>query len=429
MNNTKLPKMQKAARLLTAWCASLLILGCTQDPALLEAPGSLEVTDYRDLPQSEASLKEVTQGLDAPWGFDWLPNGDILVTERFGTLRLIRDGQLVTESISGMPEVFASGQGGLLDITVHPDFAENNFVYFSYAHGSQEQNRLRVSRATLQGMRLENEEVIFEVAQTKSGTQHYGSRFQWMPDKTLLISVGDGGNPPITYNGELIREQAQNLTSHLGKVVRIRDDGSVPEDNPFTGRPDVLPEIWTYGHRNIQGITFDSDRNQVLVSEHGSKGGDEVNQTRAGLNYGWPLASFSTEYDAFSTPISPDRTLPNTENPVAVWTPTIAPSELVYYTGSAYENYQGDVFLAAMLLRENTSILAYADSPAGAILRLNTTTEGQRVPESLISLGDYRVRSIEQGPDGFLYALTDATGRQTRAGTNAGALWRIESFN
>jgi glucose/arabinose dehydrogenase len=386
-----------------------------------------EVTDYRDLTTREALVTEVASQLDAPWAFTWLPSGGILVTERFGSLRMVRDGELQAETISGVPEVFSNGQGGLLDVAVHSNFTENNFVYLSYAHGSNEGNRLRVARAELNDMNLENLEVIFEVGETKTGNQHFGSRFAWLPDNTLLFSVGDGGNPPLEYNGELIREQAQNLSAHLGKIIRINDDGSIPDDNPFIGRPDVNPEIYSYGHRNVQGIDYDASNNRVLASEHGSKGGDELNGIQAGENYGWPLTTFATEYDAFGTPISENQTLPGVQNPLAVWTPTIAPAEVVVYNGPEY-SATGDVFVAGMLLRDNTTIAAYAFRPAGGIFRLHTNEQGQIFDQTLINVGDVRVRSIAEGPDGYLYALTDTTDRQSRPGENAGRIVRIDSW-
>ncbi|MEM9542880.1 MAG: PQQ-dependent sugar dehydrogenase [Cyanobacteria bacterium P01_E01_bin.42] len=393
----------------------------------LASKGPTAVTDYRELPSRDATLTKIADGLDAPWAFTWLPNGDMLVSERFGTLRIVKDGVL-SEPISGVPDVFAAGQGGLLDISLHPQFAENRYVYLSYAHGTQEGNQLRVTRAELNGMTLENPENIFEVAQTKTGASHYGSRFQWLPDGTLLLSVGDGGNPPTEYDGKLIREQAQYLTAHLGKIIRINDDGTIPADNPFASRPDVRPEIWSYGHRNVQGITYDTEGERLIASEHGSKGGDELNLVLPGQNYGWPLATYSTEYDARGTLISPDQTLPDAEDPIAVWTPTIAPSDIVYYTGDRYGEWKGDLFLAAMLLRSDASIRAYMSSPAGAVLRLETDSEGNITAQERIKVGEVRVRDIDQGPDGFLYVLTDSTSRQSRAGAKSGTLWRIEPF-
>jgi glucose/arabinose dehydrogenase len=388
--------------------------------ALIPLP---EPTDYRNVPVRTASVETIATDFDAPWSFTWLPGGDLLVTERFGTLvRVSADGS--RQSVTGTPKVFSAGQGGLLDVTVHPAFAENQWVYLSYATGDAEGNRLEVARGQLRGNTLENLETIFSVGEAKTGSQHFGSRFVWLPDGTLVFSVGDGGNPPLEYNGTLIREQAQDLTAHLGKTIRLNDDGSIPNDNPFVGRPDVNPEIYSFGHRNIQGLAYDTTQDRILASEHGSKGGDEFNEIRPGANYGWPLTTFSTEYDSFSTEIAPNRTLPGVVNPLLVWTPTVAPSEVVVNEGDRYGD-QADIFMAAMLLRSNTTIAAYAFRPAGAVLQLTREGEGRLSNSALISLGDVRVRSIELGPDGFLYALTDTTGRQSRPGTNAGAIVRI----
>lgn len=385
----------------------------------------VSVSDWRDFSTVEATTTMLVEWLDAPWGFVFLPKGNILVTERFGSLLLI-DSEWNAQEITWVPEVFAGGQWGLLDVTIHPGFTNNNYVYLSYAHGNEEWNRLRVARGVLNNLSLEDVEVIFEVAQTKNWAQHFWSRFQWLPDGTLVFSVGDGGNPPTSYNGELIREQAQNLTAHLWKTIRINDDGSIPDDNPFIGRPDVRQEIYTYWHRNIQGIGYDASRGRLIASEHGSKGGDELNHIQAGANYGWPRVTYATEYDMAGTPIAEAQTAPEYEDPLVVWTPTIAPSEVVYNDGDQYPDWQGNLFVAAMLLRANNTIGAYASSPAGAVLRLMMDAEGNVVSQERILVWDVRVRSIELGPDGYLYVLTDSTWRQSRPGANAGTLLRIE---
>ncbi len=377
-------------------------------------------TDYRTLSDRVATLSLVTDKLDAPWAFSWLPSGEILVSERFGTLRKVRDGTLLAEPVSGVPEVFRDGQGGLLDVTVHPNFEQNNYVYLSYAHGYEEQNRLRVARGELRGITLQNVKVIFEVAQTKSGGQHFGSRFAWLPDNTLVFSVGDGGNPPTEYNGELIRNQAQNLSTHFGKIIRINDDGTIPSDNPFVDRPDVLAEIFSYGHRNVQGIAYDSALKRLVASEHGSKGGDELNVLREGENYGWPLATFATEYSPPGRAISPFNSIEEAIDPIIAWTPTIAPSSLVHFTSDRYgADYKNNFFVAAMLLRESDSIISYIGSPPGAIIRITSDREGNVTGQTRIMVGDVRVRSIGQGPDGYLYVLTDKKG-SVAPGSQAG---------
>ncbi|WP_199221044.1 PQQ-dependent sugar dehydrogenase [Coraliomargarita sinensis] len=404
-----------------------LIVGCSlwlRKPAW-ETDGSVAVTDHRELPNRKAATTVIVSGLDAPWGFDWLPNGDILLSERFGSLRIIRDGELDPQPIGGIPEIYISGQGGLLDVIVHPRFDENQLIYLSYSAGSDAANRLQVLRAELRDGELANAEVIFKVVNPKSGGQHFGSRFAWLPDETLLFSVGDGGNPPAEYGNALIREQAQSLDEHFGKILRIHDDGAIPSDNPYVDAPGVLPEIWSLGHRNVQGLTYDSIHQRVLASEHGSQGGDELNAIHSGANYGWPRTTYAREYDLTSTLITPHQALPDFREPEVVWTPSIAPSGLVAYTGSRYENAVGDVFLAAMLLRANKTILAYIPSPAGAILRLKADETGGFPAQEKIRIGAVRVRDIGQGPDGFLYVLTDTTDFPAEPGMQAGTLLRI----
>ena len=386
------------------------------------------ISDYREFSSKQASFSKITDGLDAPWAFTWTPNWDILITEKFWSLQLFEARSWNMKEISWVPEVFASWHGWLLDITLHPNFSENNHIYLSYAHGTEEWNTLRVWRFDLIDNTLKNYTPIFETAQTKTWSSHFGSRFAWLPDNTLLFSVWDGWNPPTSYNGELIREQAQYLNSHLWKIIRVNDDGSVPEDNPYASRPDALPEIWSYGHRNSQWITFDTVHERVLASEHGSKWGDELNQLLSGQNYGWPKATFSTEYSAFSTPISESTSIAWAIDPLVAWSPTIAPSSLFVYSWDTYwEEVVWDIFVAGMLLRSSTSLTAYTSSPAGAIIHLTTDDSWDIISQSLIDVWEFRVRSIAEGPDGYLYVLTDATWSQQKWGKN-GALFKIEEL-
>jgi glucose/arabinose dehydrogenase len=331
------------------------------------------------------------QGLEHPWGMAWLPSGDILITERPGQLRRVRDGQLAPDPIAGVSKVFDSGQGGLLDISLHPRFEENRRVYFTYAHGNTIANRTRVATAVLIGSRLKNWQVIFEVASSKIGGQHFGSRLLWLPDETLLVSIGDGGNPPVRQEGEWIRKQAQNRQSHLGKILRFKDDGSVPPDNPFVNSADVRPTIWSYGHRNIQGLAYDPIRSMVWASEHGALGGDELNLIQAGRNYGWPTVTFSREYFDGSK-ISPHTSKPGMVDPVAVWMTAIAPSGLVVYSGTQFKKWRGDLFVGGLKSQD--------------IRRIDLNEAGQIVGQSALRIGQ-RVRDVRQGPDGLLYVLTD----------------------
>ncbi len=386
----------------------------------------ISVSDYRNFDMREVTTSTIVDNLDAPWAFAFLLDGDILVTERFGALQLIQDGN-ITE-VNWLPEVYTRGQWWLLDITIHPNFVQNNYIYLSYAHGTEEANRLRVVRARLNETGIESTEIIFESAQTKNGSSHFGSRFARLPDNTLVFSVGDWGNPPIRYNDELIRKQAQYLSSHLGKIIRINDDGSIPENNPFVGRPDVQQEIFSYGHRNIQWLAYDTTRNRLIASEHGSKWWDELNQIVPGGNYWRPEVSYATEYNATWTPISEEQSRPEFVDPLAVWTPTVAPSSVVVYSGKQYPDLQWDIFLAAMLLREDNSFAAYASRPAGEVFRLDTDDSWNIINQYRISVWNVRVRSIGLWLDGYLYVLTDGTSLQNRPGVNKGSLIRIDTI-
>lgn len=332
----------------------------------------------------------VFDSLEHPWGMAWLPDGSMLITERAGRLRLVRDGVLDPNPIPGVPALFAENQGGLLDIAVHPNFEVNRLVYFTYSHGTTSANRTRIARATFDGEALSDWQVIFEVAQTKPRGQHFGSRLAWLADGTLLASIGDGGNPPIELEGELIRQQAQNVGSHLGKIVRLNDDGSVPTDNPFVDDPGAEPAVWSYGHRNIQGLTVNPTTNQVWASEHGSRGGDEVNRVNGGANHGWPVATHSREYSGGL--ISPEQSLPGMVDPVVIWTPSIAPSGLAVYTGNRFPEWQGDLFAGGLVSQD--------------IRHIELDASGNVANEASIAIGQ-RVREVQQGPDGLLYVLTD----------------------
>jgi aldose sugar dehydrogenase len=335
-------------------------------------------------------VSTVLRGLENPWAMVWLPNGDMLITERPGRLRLVRDNKVVA-SIAGLPQVFASGQGGLLDIALHPKFEQNKFVYLTYSHGNNSANRTRVARGVLNGNALEKLEVLFEVSQSKSGGQHFGSRLLFLPDGTFLASFGDGGNPPASLEGGFIRLQAQNLQSRLGKIVRLRDDGTIPADNPYRNQKADL-SLYSIGHRNIQGMAYDPVSKRIWATEHGAQGGDETNLVKAGENYGWPVATHSNEY--FGPPVSSNKSLPGMLDPKWIWTPSIAPSGLAVYTGKQFPQWQGDLFAGG---------LRSAD-----IKRLEVDNNGNITKQTDINIGS-RVRDVRQGPDGNLYVLTDQT--------------------
>ncbi|MDX2097696.1 MAG: PQQ-dependent sugar dehydrogenase [Leptolyngbyaceae cyanobacterium bins.59] len=332
----------------------------------------------------------VLKGLEHPWGMAWMPDGTMLITERPGRVRMVRNGVLDPTPIAGVPPVLAEGQGGLLDVALHPRFAQNRLVYLTYAHGTRDANRTRVARARLDGKALRDLKVIFEVSQVKSGQQHFGSRLLWMPDGTLLVSIGDGGNPPVQLNGDLIRKQAQNLKSHLGKIIRLNDDGSVPRNNPFANNPNAVPVIWSYGHRNIQGMAFDPGTKRVWITEHGARGGDEMNLVEAGRNYGWPIVTYSREY--FGPEITQERSRPGMVSPRFVWTPATAPSGLTVYRGDRFPQWKGHLFAGGLVSRD--------------VRRIEVDQTGKVVNQEVIEIGQ-RVRDVRQGPDGLLYILTD----------------------
>ena len=332
----------------------------------------------------------ILEGLQRPWSMAWLPDGNILITERPGRLRIVRKVGLESQAILGVPEVFAVGQGGLMDVAVHPNFVENSWVYLTYSHGNESGNRTRLARATFNGTALEDLEVIFEVAQTKTGGQHFGSRIVWLPDNTMLLAIGDGGNPPIRLDGELIRKQAQNINADLGKVLRLNDDGSIPSDNPFPSS-----SVWSYGHRNIQGMTFDPNNNRIWSTEHGARGGDELNLLEVGQNYGWPEVTHSREYTGGE--ISSERSRQGMVDPKLVWSSAIAPSGMAIYTSDRFTQWQGDLFAGGLVSQD--------------VRRIDLDTEGNVIREESIPIGQ-RVRDVRQSPEGILYVLTDeANGR------------------
>ncbi len=345
----------------------------------------------------------VTEGLERPWAMAWLPDGSMLISEKAGRLRLLKNGVLEPTPIAGVPSVMSSGQGGLMDVSIHPRFADNRFVYLTYASGTADANRTRIARAKFDGKALQDLRVIFEVSQVKSGTQHFGSRILWLPDGTMLVAIGDGGNPPVQLEGDLIRKQAQNLRSRLGKIVRLNDDGSIPRDNPFATNVNADPAIWSYGHRNIQGIAFDPGTKRVWVTEHGARGGDELNLAEAGKNYGWPLVTHSQEYAGGE--ISQERSRPGMVDPKVVWTPAAAPSGLAFYTGDRFPAWRGNLFAGGLVSQD--------------VRRIELDAAGNVRSQEEISIGQ-RVRDVRQSPDGLLYVLTDESN---------GKLIRLEPTN
>ncbi|QDU70911.1 PQQ-dependent sugar dehydrogenase [Mucisphaera calidilacus] len=334
----------------------------------------------------------VVEGLSHPWSVLWLPDDQtMLITERSGSLRLARDGELSNHRVEGLPDILAYGQGGLMDISLHPDFEQNRLLYFTYVSGVRKANRTTLTRGVLSRdlKRLDDVEVLFRVSQDKSGGQHFGSRLLWLSDGTLLMSVGDGGNPPTKVGGHFSRLNAQVKTSHLGKTLRLTENGEPAGGNPFVNDSDAAPHLYSYGHRNIQGMAIDPATQRIYATEHGSRGGDELNLITPGTNYGWPAVTYSIEY--WGPRISDDASAPGMQDPMVVWTPCIAPSGLCFYTGDRYPGWQGDLFAGGLALRQ---------------IRRVDLEDGRVVGQETLKLGQ-RVRDVRQGPDGYLYVLTD----------------------
>jgi glucose/arabinose dehydrogenase len=337
--------------------------------------------------QGVRSVALVT-GLDHPWSMAWLPDGGLLITERPGRVRLFKDGKIT--AVPGAPKPLVYGQGGLLDIALHPDFKENHLVYFTLSTGTESANHTALARARYDGERLHDAEVIFTAAPAKSGGEHFGSRLAWLPDKTLVLSIGDGGNPPQRVDGMLARDQAQNPASDQGKLIRLKDDGTPAEPPAFTD-PDAAPGLYTLGHRNIQGMAYDPLRGTLWVSEHAARTGDEINRIESGQNYGWPKASWSKEY-TLPIDVADHHSLPGMVDPVVVWKWRFAPSGLMVYTGDAFPDFKGDLLAGG--LRSETIRLIELDENGAVLGDRNLPME-------------QRVRDIRQGPDGLIYVLTD----------------------
>lgn len=356
---------------------------------LAAIPGHAQ--DAARLPSSAGPLdvQTVASGLENPWGLAFLPDGRMLVTERAGRLRIVSRNGTVSSPVIGVPPVLASGQGGLLDVALAPDFDATRLVYLSYAEPREGASGTSVARGRLMedagNARLENVEVIFRQQPAVSGSGHYGSRLVFGRDGTLFVTLGER---------QTQRARAQDLSTHLGKVVRILPDGGVPDDNPFARMPGARPEIWSYGHRNPQGAALDPVTGRLWTVEHGPRGGDELNHPEAGKNYGWPVISYGREYAGGS--IGEGTARPGMEQPVKYWDPSVSPSGLAFYTGTLLPGWKGSLFTGAL---------------SGArLIRLRLNPAGERVVEEepLLTELRERIRDVRQGPDGALWLLTDS---------------------
>jgi glucose/arabinose dehydrogenase len=355
----------------------------------------------------------LAKGLERPWAVEPLPGGDLLVTEKVGRMRIVSAGGEVGQPIGGLlpvgqggvsaasgqgglPPVDARGQGGLLDVALSPDFPRDRTIFWSFTEPREGGNGTSVARGVLTGDRrnLEQVRIIFRALPTYNNGLHFGSRLAFGPDGKLYITLGERFDKTVT------RPQAQQLNSHLGKVIRINPDGSVPADNPFVKQPGALPEIWDTGHRNVQSSTFD-ERGRLWTVEHGAKGGDELNLIEKGKNYGWPVIAYGEEYSG--EPIPGDVTArEGLEQPVYYWDPVIAPSGAQYYTGAAFPAWRGSLFVGSLVQKTLVRLVIKDDRVAGE--------------EHLLEDRNQRVRDVRQGPDGALYVVTDE---------RDGELWKI----
>jgi len=368
----------------------------------LAASGSAFAVD-KTFNTEKAKIRVTTfaDGLKHPWGLAELPGGGFLVTEKSGNLRRVTTDGKLSEPLKGMPKVDSRGQGGLLDVALDPQFQRNRLVYISYSEPGGGGNSTAVARGVLSadGDALSDLRVIFSQKPKVQSTKHFGSRLVFDRDGYLFIGLGERSEMQF-------RTQAQKLDSDLGKIIRIRPDGSIPEDNPFVGQPGAFPEIWSYGHRNIQGAALNPETGMLWTSEHGPRGGDEINIPEAGRNYGWPVVSYGVNYDG--TPVGTGKqTSEGMEDPIYHWTPVIGSSGMTFYTRSAIPGWKGNLFNGGLV--------------AESIVRLEL--EGNRVVHEERMLGDLgqRIRTVIQGQDGALYLLTDETsGEILRVGPGEG---------
>ena len=345
---------------------------------------------------NEYRVVTVADGLIKPWSIAFLPGGDILVTERPGRLRVIRDGNLLPWAVPGVPDVLARGQGGLLEVLPHPEFASNRLIYLSYSKpiGDGNEATTAVIRGTFENDQFTQTDLIFEAV--SRGRGHYGCKLAFDPFGYLWLTVGDRQAPP---RGDLHAHPAQDLSNHHGVVVRLHDDGRVPEDNPFYNDSVALPETWSYGHRNPQGLAIHPETGAPWITEHGPQGGDELNRPEAGMNYGWPVIGYGVNYGSGSI-IHAATHAEGMEQPLHVWVPSIGASGLLFYTGDKFPEWQGSLFAGGL---------------AGQRLERFTLEGGEITAVETLMRGMGRIRDVRQGPDGYIYvAITSrAAGEPT----------------
>ena len=336
---------------------------------------------------------EIADGLLQPWSMTWLPGGDILVTEKPGRLRIVRDGQLLPEAVPGVPEVLYQGQGGMFEVVAHPNFSENRWVYLSYAKPVGDSSSTAIVRGRFENDQLTNVVEVFTAEALGFG--HYGGKIVFDNDGYMFLTLGDRQAPS---RGDLRAHPAQDRSNHQGVIVRLNDDGSVPDDNPFVGDRDILPEIWSYGHRSPQGLALRPETGAQWMTEHGPQGGDELNRVQPGNNYGWPVIGYGVNYGSSGSPIHEGIGEEGMAGPTHVWVPSIAVSGLMVYTGDKFPMWHGSI-MSGSLAGEQLARLHMSDNYQDVIV------------EETLAYGMGRIRDVRQGPDGYIYlAISDGNG-------------------
>ncbi|MBL13679.1 MAG: hypothetical protein CMQ42_00635 [Gammaproteobacteria bacterium] len=369
----------------------LLMLAATSMLVTVAAAASAQRVYYAA--HHDYRVVTVAEGLLRPYSMAWLPGGDMLVTEMPGQLRIVRDGLLLPEAVPGVPEVFYTGQGGLFEVIPHPNFSENRWIYLSYAKEEGDTSVTAVVRGRLENDRLSNVVEIF--SPQAAGFGHYGGKIVFDDEGYLFLTLGERQAPA---RGDLTAHPAQDLSNHHGVIVRLNDDGSVPDDNPFVGQAGALPEIWSYGHRSPQGLVIHPETGDLWESEHGPQGGDELNLIEPGNNYGWPVIGRGTNYGSIGSPIHGAIGQQGMEQPVHFWVPSIAASGLMVYTGDKFPMWHGSIISGA-LAGEQLARLHMSDDYREVIV------------EETLAFDMGRIRDVRQGPDGYIYlAISDGNG-------------------
>ena len=372
------------------------VLACLAGLALPAAFAQLPTSDAPP-PATGWKTETIAEGIANPWSMAWLSNGQMLLTSRGGNVYTLKGKKFEQIALEGMPAPFNAGQGGLFDIAVHPADKANPRVYLTLSTGTADANRLELVQGIFDGRKIHSIKTLFRVQPDKSGGQHFGGRLLWQADGTLLMSVGDGGNPPQRVGDRLAREQAQNLSTDHGAIIRLTDAGKPATGNPLATRPGAMPEIWSYGHRNIQGMARDG-AGRVWASEHGPKGGDELNLIEGGQNYGWPLQSYGLDYKT-SEPVG-QKVVAGMAQPKIAWVPSPGVSGLAFYTGAHFPQWRGSLFSGGLASKD--------------IRRIVLDEKGNVTAQERLAISE-RVRDVRQGPDGYLYLITDeSNGRLMR---------------